>query len=97
MGVLGYVGENEGNQPFEVAQKMKWLVAALYTFSAIVMFVSIAFIYNLDKKKVAIMNEELSKRRAETQSTERAVEEITAPETVLEDAANAENVIEKDE
>ena len=97
MGALGYVGENKGNQPFEVAEKMKWLVAALYTFSAIVMFVAIAFIYNLDKKKVAVMNAELAERRANNQeSTERATEEITAPETVLEDAANAENVIEKD-
>ena len=97
MGALGYVGENKGNQPFEVAEKMKWLVAALYTFSAIVMFVAIAFIYNLDKKKVAVMNAELAGRRADNQeSTERATEEITAPETVLEDAANAENVIEED-
>ena len=97
MGALGYVGENKGNQPFEVAEKMKWLVAALYTFSAIVMFVAIAFIYNLDKKKVAVMNAELAERRANNQeSTERATEEITAPETVLEDAANAENVIEED-
>ncbi len=64
MSALGYVGANEGNQTFEVAQNMKWLVAGLYTFSAVVMFVSIAFIYNLNKKKVAIMTAELNERRA---------------------------------
>lgn len=42
---------------------MKWLVAGLYTLSAVVMFVSIAFIYNLNKKKVAEMTEELKARR----------------------------------
>ena len=64
MGALGYVGANEGAQTFEVAERMKWLVASLYTFSAVVMFVSIAFIYNLDKKRVAKMTEELAQRRA---------------------------------
>ena len=43
---------------------MKWLVAALYSFSAIVMFVSIAFIYNLDKKRVAEMTADLEARRS---------------------------------
>ncbi len=97
MGWLGYNGELEANQPFEVAERMKWLVAALYTFSAIVMFVSITFIYNLDKKKVAQMNAELAARKtvatdAPTETTEAVVEEVveaTAPETVAEDVANA--------
>ncbi len=90
MGWLGYNGELEANQPFEVAERMKWLVAALYTFSAIVMFVSIAFIYNLDKKKVAIMNAELTERRAAATNSEKAeVVEATAPETVAEDVAQA--------
>ena len=64
MGWLGYVGANEGNQSIEVAERMKWLVAALYTFSAIVMFVSITFIYNLDKKTLDKMNKELAERKA---------------------------------
>ena len=67
MSALGYNGELGANQPFEVAENMKWLVAALYSFSAIVMFISIAFIYNLNKKKVAEMTSELESRRtAET-------------------------------
>lgn len=63
MKALGYVGARGADQPFEVAQNMKWLVAALYSFSAIVMFVSIAFIYNLNKKNVALMTSELEERR----------------------------------
>ena len=63
MKALGYVGELGADQPLDVAENMKWLVAALYTFSAIVMFVSIAFIYDLNKKKVAEMTAELEARR----------------------------------
>ena len=63
MGLLGYDGKLGANQPFEVAENMKGLVAALYTFSAVVMFISIAFIYNLNKKKVAEMTAELEARR----------------------------------
>ena len=65
MGALGYDGELGADQPFAVAENMKWLVAALYTFSAIVMFLSITFVYNLDKKKVAEMTAELAERRGE--------------------------------
>ncbi len=64
MSALGYVGEKGADQTFEVAQNMKWLVAALYSFSAIVMFVAIAFIYDLNKKKVAEMTSDLESRRA---------------------------------
>ena len=96
MGWLGYVGELEANQPFEVAERMKWLVAALYTFAAIVMFVAIAFIYNLNKKKVAEMTAELQARRV-AEATENAVEteaveaeaKSEAPETLADEAANA--------
>lgn len=63
MGMLGYDGALGADQPFAVAENMKWLVAALYTFSAVVMFISIAFIYNLNKKKVAEMTADLESRR----------------------------------
>ena len=75
MKALGYIGANGAEQLFEVAQNMKWLVAALYTFSAIVMFVSIAFVYNLDKKTVAVMTEELAERRAANATQEQNTEE----------------------
>ena len=90
MGWLGYVGANKGNQEFWVAENMKWLVAALYTFSAIVMFVSIAFIYNLDKKKVAQMTAELNERRAAAQSV--AIETEGAD---IVEAAEAEVLVEE--
>ena len=63
MAALGYDGELGADQPFPVAENMKWLVASLYTFSAVVMFVSIAFIYDLNKKKVAEMTADLKERR----------------------------------
>ncbi len=63
MKFLGYDGKLGANQPFEVAENMKWLVAALFTFSAVVMFISITFIYDLNKKKVAEMTAELNERR----------------------------------
>ena len=64
MGALGYVGEKGADQAPEVALNMKWLVASLYTFSAVVMFLAITFIYNLNKKKVAVMTAELAERHA---------------------------------
>ena len=75
MGWLGYNGELGAEQPFPIAEKMKWLVAALYTFSAIVMFISIAFIYNLDKKKVAQMNAELAVSRGQVDEAQDVAEQ----------------------
>ncbi|MBQ8766884.1 MAG: MFS transporter [Clostridia bacterium] len=63
MGVLGYVSEKGTiGQSAETAHNMCWLVAGLYLFSAVVQFVGIALIYNLDKKTLAKMNEELAER-----------------------------------
>ncbi|MBR2325329.1 MAG: MFS transporter [Clostridia bacterium] len=70
MKLLGYNGELGADQPFAVAENMKWLVASLYSFSAIVMFVSITFIYNLNKNKVAEMSDALEASRATTTTTE---------------------------
>ncbi len=65
MGALGYV-ENLGTigQSAETAQNMCWLVAGLYLFSAVLQFIGLALIYNLDKKTTDLMNEELAARRA---------------------------------
>jgi GPH family glycoside/pentoside/hexuronide:cation symporter len=70
MGALGYVGELGPEQTFAVAENMKWLVASLYSFSAIVMFLSITFIYNLNKKKVKEMTDALEERRKSNPQTE---------------------------
>ncbi len=66
MGLLGYQEElGTIGQSLQTSKNMCWLVAGLYLFSAIVQFVGLAFIYNLDKKKVAQMTSELEARRAE--------------------------------
>ncbi len=61
MVALGYVGANEGNQLWQVAINMRYLVAATFMFSAILQFVGLALIYNLDKKTLAKMNAELGR------------------------------------
>ncbi len=65
MVALGYVGENEGNQVWEVAVRMRYLVAGTYLFSAVLQFIGLGLVYNLDKKTLATMNEELEARKAE--------------------------------
>ena len=64
MGVLGYVSAlgTEG-QSFQTAQNMCWLVAGLYLFSALIQFVGVALIYNLDKKTLEKMNADLEASR----------------------------------
>ena len=63
MGALGYVSKlgTEG-QSLETAYNMCWLVAGLYMFSAILQFVGLALVYNLDKKTMEKMNAELAVR-----------------------------------
>lgn len=68
MGALGYNSElGVGAQSAETAYHMCWLVAALYMFSAVMQFVGLAVIYNLDKKKLAKMQEELDARHGKTE------------------------------
>ncbi|MEE0945814.1 MAG: MFS transporter [Acutalibacteraceae bacterium] len=61
MVALGYVGENEGNQLWQVAINMRYVVAGTYMLSAIMQFIGLAVIYNLDKKTLAQMNKELGR------------------------------------
>ena len=65
MGMLGYVSElGTGGQSAATSYNMCWLVAGLYMFSAVLQFIGIAVIYNLDKKTMAKMNSELAARKA---------------------------------
>ena len=64
MVALGYVGADEGNQAWKVAVRMRYLVAGTYLFSAILQLVGLGLVYNLDKKTLAKMNEELEQSRA---------------------------------
>ncbi len=77
MGALGYIEElGTGGQSAETAHNMCWLVAGLYMLSAVLQFVGIAFIYNLDKKTLEKMNGELAASHAKGEET--VVEEIEA-------------------
>jgi GPH family glycoside/pentoside/hexuronide:cation symporter len=40
---------------------MCWIVAGLYLFSALVQFLGLAVVYNLDKKTLAQMNKDLGR------------------------------------
>ena len=75
MGTLGYV--NNAVDPatgaemidvtllsWDVAVNLRVLVAALFLVSAIMQFIGLALIYNLDKKTLAKMNAELAERHA---------------------------------
>ena len=63
--LIGYVSAlGTIGQSAETASRLCWLVAGLYTFSAVCQFVGVALIYNIDKKTLAKMTEELDARRA---------------------------------
>ena len=66
MGVLGYDSKlGTIGQSVETSHNMCWLVAGLYLFSAVIQFVGLAFIYNLDKKTLDKMNTDLAARKSE--------------------------------
>ena len=68
MGALGYNSKlGVGAQSAATAYNMCWLVAALYMFSAVMQFIGLAVIYNLDKKTMAQMQDELDARRGKTE------------------------------
>ena len=58
---LGTIGQSA-----ETAGRLCWLVAGLYMFSAVCQFVGVALIYNIDKKTLAQMKEDLANRHNET-------------------------------
>ena len=70
MGWLGYEAKyGTIAQSAQTAHNMCWLVAGLYLFSAVVQFIGIALIYNLDKKTLDKMKEDLAVSRAENTET----------------------------
>ena len=64
MVAVGYSGA-EGGEVMEVAVRIRYVVAGGYLFAAICMFVGLGLIYNLDKKTLANMTEELNARKAQ--------------------------------
>ena len=64
MGVLGYVSKyGTIGQSAQTAHNMCWLVAGLYLLSAVLQFIGIALIYNIDKKTLDQMTLELADRK----------------------------------
>ncbi len=64
MGWLGYESKlGTIGQTAQTSHNMCWLVAGLYLFSAVLQFIGLAVIYNLDKKTLNQMNEELAARK----------------------------------
>ena len=71
MGFYGYVENdvNEFGEPiiniellsFDVGMNMRWLVAILFLASALLQFIGLALVYNLDKKTLAKMNTDLGR------------------------------------
>ena len=57
---LGTIGQSP-----ETAAKLCWLVAGLYAFSAVCQFVGVAVVYNIDRKTLATMKEDLAVRHTE--------------------------------
>ena len=54
---LGTIGQSP-----ETAERLCWLVAGLYMFSAVCQFVGVAIIYNIDKKTLGTMKNALAAR-----------------------------------
>ena len=73
MNSLGYVNnavDEFGNASidvtllsWDVAVNLRYLVAVLFLVSAIMQFVGLGLVYNLDKKTLAKMNKELEERK----------------------------------
>jgi len=63
-GALGFVEANGGNQTMDVATNMRWLAAGAYVVSGLLQFVALALVYNLDKKTLAKIQEDLAARKA---------------------------------
>ncbi len=62
--LIGYVSAlGTIGQSAETASRLCWLVAGLYMFSAICQFVGVALVYNIDKKTLTKMTEELAARK----------------------------------
>ena len=60
---VGYTG-NAAGETMAVATNIRYLVAGMYCFAAVCMFLGLGVIYNLNKKTVAQMSEELAARKA---------------------------------
>lgn len=64
MGVLGYVSRlGIMGQTDTTKRNICWLVAGLYCLSAVLQFIGIALVYNIDRKSLEQMRQELDQRK----------------------------------
>ncbi len=69
MGLLGYEAKyGTIAQTAQTSYNMCWLVAGLYAFSAVLQFIGLAVIYNLDKKTLDQMSTDLEVRHSDKAS-----------------------------
>ena len=61
---LGYVESAGAQQTFEVAVRMRYTAAGFYLLSGVLQFIGLVLIYNLDKKTLAKVQEDLAARKA---------------------------------
>ena len=61
---VGYDAALGAAQPADVALNVRYFVAVLYMVSAVFQFIGLGLVYNLDKKSLAKMQEELEARHA---------------------------------
>ena len=62
--IIGYDAALGPNQPMDVAVNIRYFVAIAYFVSALLQFLGLGIVYNLDKKTLATMTEELEARHA---------------------------------
>lgn len=90
MGLLGYNSEiGVAQQTATTAANMCWLVAGLYLFSAVLMFVALAFVYNISQKKYIEMHAALDAKKAKENVVAQEELLVETPDTLAEDAAQA--------
>ena len=63
MVAVGYDEALQAAQPLEVATRIRYLVAAMFFVSALIMFIGAKFVYNLDKKSLAEMERALGRAK----------------------------------
>ena len=61
MVAIGYDEQLGSQQPFEVALKLRYLVAIFYLAATVIMYIGARFVFNLDRKTLEKMNRELGR------------------------------------
>lgn len=99
MGWLGYKSElGTVGQNATTAMNMCWLVAGLYLFSAVLMFLGLAVIYNLDKPTLEMMKSDLEEKHAKEQAVndEIGVSEVAEAVEATEEAVDVLETTEEE-